>query len=518
MYTSRFRGLVALATTVSIVAAVTEIIRRRQRSRSAREIAPGVKIPGNPRGGPVTNSMARASSQQEPADPLVAKSNARSSEGPGSLSPGSGASSSSTIGESELSNAPKLDSTQARERHERSFIGYWISIFLAVTVGCGIAAYFVWQPGFSSNDNPPEAVGGLLIFTDGSLDSYIEASVEANIWQTGFAGISILELTLEFRNAHPGIRWFIAASGQYAPQIDMPLGAFCPGISAVRSSSIIGCRNNSGYGLRDVTYNFKDHIGALEGQEIKTITDSLVGYIDTNTVIVSGILARPYQYQLGSSLTASVFIPFQSPASPQLGSDKYFAYAAVAIGPSSDIGTGASLGRIRNAHPSAFFADSFTRTPINYLPISSLTLSLDVGVGENQLSWASPPTVQSDQLEWSTTGQGIGPVKFTLHDPFAADRLSRDSFIAGVLVAIAASAFLLLLEKLTQWWIDKKKRRVQNYDLAQGKSRASLWCRSIFGWRRIGRLKALLSEHPHLPLSDLCSEPLWALCMPVGSG
>jgi hypothetical protein len=467
MYTSRFRSLVALATTVSIVAGVTEIIRRRQRSRSVEEIAPGVKILGNPRRGPVTNSMASTSSQQEPSNPPVAQSSASSSELPGSLSPRSGPSAPSTMSESEPSNASKLGSTQAREGHERSFIGYWISIFLIVTVGCGIAAYFVWRPGFSSNDDPPAAAGGLLIFTDGSLDSYIEASVEANTWQTGFTGISMLELTLVFRNAHPGIRWFIAASGQYAPQIDMPLGAFCPDISAARSGSIIGCRNNFGHGSRDVTYNFKDHIGALEGQEIKTITESLVGYIDTNTVIVSGMLTRPYQYQLGSAFSTTVFIPFQSPASTQIGSDKYFAYAPIAIGPPSDIGTGATLGRITTADPSAFFADSFTRTPINYLPISSLTLSLDVGVGENQLSWASPPTVQSDQLEWRTTGQGVGPVKFTLHDPFAADRLSRDSFIAGVLVAIAASAFLMLLEKLTEWWIDKRKTRMQNYDLPQ---------------------------------------------------
>jgi hypothetical protein len=114
-------------------------------------------------------------------------------------------------------------------------------------------------------------------------------------------------------------------------------------------------------------------------------------------------------------------------------------------------------------HPAANFADSFTRTPLNYLPISKLTLSIDVGIGANQLTWASPPPLRSDELLWRSARQGIGQVKFIFHDLFVADRLSRESFIAGILISIAASAALLLLEKLIEWRIDRRKSEASNY-------------------------------------------------------
>jgi hypothetical protein len=467
MNPTRFRRMAAMGATVGIAAGAIEIIRHRQRRRSAEAMTRIEEEPKTPRWVPATNTMANEVDRGKPTDLSAAESEAHHFELPGSLLSHSEASALLTTSQRELSNASKLDSVQARKMLEPSFIGHWITILLIVAMASGFTAYHFWRQGFSSKDNPPQAAGGLLMFTAEPLGSRMYGTVAVNSYQTGFPGVSVLDLTLNFRNARPGTRWFIAASGQYAPRIDTPLAAFCPDTSAARLGAIVACRNNGTDGSRNVTYNFEDHIGALDGRQIMRITDSLDGYIDTDAVILSGILARSPQDQSSSTLTTRIIIPIQSPDSSQVGSDEYFAYAPIAIVDQGDFGTGAPLGKITTAHPQAFFADSFSRTPVNYLSISSLSLSVDVGTRENQLTWASPPTVRAGQLRWRTKGQGIGTVKFTLHDPFAADRLSRDSFFAGIFVSITASALLLLLERLIEWWARRRTLQALNNHPAQ---------------------------------------------------
>lgn len=362
-------------------------------------------------------------------------------------------------GSSSASRGDGLPANQKQSKSIKSFAAYWIAPLLLIMAGCVWGADNIWGGGFSSGGSPPSADGGLLFFIEAPLVNRIEASIDTNIDQTGYTNTSLLNVTVNFQNAYPGLKWFIAASGQYAPSAETALGAFCPGVTpASRLGSAIICRNNPFYGSSDVTYRFADHIGAIDGRQIDKITDSFDGYIDADTVIVSGSLLGGQPGQPGSVLSTEITIPIQSPSPTQLGSDKYFAYAPIAVIDQGDFGTGPQLGNVSSMKPQAYFADSATRLPINYLDITSSSLAIDVGSSISQLSWASPPTVQADELQWRSGGQGIGEVKFTLHDPFAADRLARNSFIAGIAVSIAASALLLLIEKTIELIADRRGR------------------------------------------------------------
>jgi hypothetical protein len=102
------------------------------------------------------------------------------------------------------------------------------------------------------------------------------------------------------------------------------------------------------------------------------------------------------------------------------------------------------------AHPQATFAETPTGIPVNYLDVTSVNLAVELGLGESQLSWASPSTVQPDQPRWRISSQDVQGVEFSLHDPAAASRMSRNSFLAGIYLSIATGALLLLLEKFIE--------------------------------------------------------------------
>jgi len=357
-------------------------------------------------------------------------------------------------------------------KREPSFFRQWVVPLIVVAASSGLASYFIWQGGFAPSDREPQVRGGLLLFVAAPFGNNVEASVDSVIHQTGYAGISLLNLTLTFNRAYPGLRWFIAASGQYNPHIDMELDAFCDrGGRASRTGKMINCDDDAYDGSVGVKYDFADHIGSLSGRQIRKITDSMDGYLDSDTVIVSGTLTGNSQQSASPAFTTAITVPMHTLTGAHLGSDEYFTYPPIAIFDHGDIGIGPALGEIAGAHNipvSAFFGDSSTGLPVNYLKLSSVTLAIDVGTRVSQLSWASPPTVRTDKLQWRSTGEGFDDVKFTLHDPFAADRLSRDSFIAGVLASIAASALLLLLEK----FISRSVDRAQNV-LPAGKGSTS---------------------------------------------
>lgn len=462
---TRFRGLAAIGAAAGIAAGAAEIIRRQGQGKSA-ELIPPVVEPGS--AARATNTMTNEVGHGKTADLPATGSGAQSVEPPGSLPP-SGASGPSP----DLSKICKLPEAQARKTAEPSFIRYWIVALLVVAVGCGFASFCFLKKGFFSNDNPPHATGGLLMFTAEPTSSQIPtaAVVVDSHKSDGFPGVSILEVTLIFEHARPGLRWYIAASGQYAPKINMPLPEFCADATAVLKSSIISCRNNAGHGYRDATYNFKDHIGSLDGSQIRDVGDSLPGYINTNTVIVSGTLTKSFPIGPPGTLASEIWIPFRSPDSTEIGSDTYFAYAPMAINYYTlDLGPGALIGQIANPHSTASFGDSAAHMPLDYLQVSSLDLTIEAGKGKDELARASPPTVQSDQLQWHTTGNGIGAISFTFHNPFVADQLSRDIFIAAIFISIGATALLLLLEKLIERLIEWRRLRASNHHPAQGGS------------------------------------------------
>jgi hypothetical protein len=415
---TRFRGLIAIGAAAGIAAGVAKIIRRHDQGKSPEPIAAIVK---SGRATRAINTMTNEPATGSCAQPL-----------------------------------------------EHSFIGYWIAVLLIITVGCGLVSWCFLKNGFVSNDSPPGATGGLLMFTAEPTGSTIQtAAVVVDSRKSGFPDVSILEVTLIFEHARPGLRWYLAASGQYAPKISMPLVEFCADATAVRKGSIIACQNNAGHGYRDATYNFKDHIGMLYGRQIRDLSDSLPGYLNTNTVIVSGILTNSYQVGPPGSLATHIWIPFQPPVSTEIGSDTYSSYAPIAITSSGDFGEGALLGQIASPHSTALFGDSADHMPLDYLQVSSLGLYIEAGTGQDELTRASPPTVQSDQLQWQITGDGIGPIDFTFHNPFADDQLSRNIFLAGIFISIGAAALLLLLEKLIEWWIERRRLRASDHHLVQ---------------------------------------------------
>jgi hypothetical protein len=338
----------------------------------------------------------------------------------------------------------------------------WAVLLLAVAVLCGSFAYYTWRQGFSSNDKPPQANGGLLLFVAAPLENNVRASVDARVSPTGYPNTSLFDLTISFERAHPGLRWFIAASGQYRPSVTTPLGAFCPGgTRAYRSNATtIACNDNPFDGSRNVEYNRAGHIGVLDGRNINRITDSFDGYIDADTTVISGTLMGMDLHLRENDLSTRITIPIATPSPSRIASDEFFACAPIAIVDQGDFGVGSPLGAVAVTRPQAHFAESSTETPVSYLDVSSLNLAIDLDTSGSQLNWASPPTVQADQLRWQVTGQGIQAIRFSLHNPVAADHLSRNSLFAGIYLSIAASALLLLLEKLIEFVLRRRRPEI----------------------------------------------------------
>jgi hypothetical protein len=339
------------------------------------------------------------------------------------------------------------------------FLLFWAFPLLAVAALSGWLSYHTWSQGFASNDKPPHSDGGIIIFDTAPLGSSITATIDATVEPTGFPGTSLLKLTLNFQNASPGLRWFIAASGDYRPKASTPIAAFCPGgaLGYRTGRATIACRNSQFFGSQDVSYNSADHIGALDGRTVVRISDSLDGYIDGDTTIISGILTGMDLQPTGNILSTEIIVPISTRLPVQIGSDNFFSYPPIAIVDQGDFGTGLPLGKVTTLHPRAFFADGSTKLPVDYLPVTSLSLDIDLGTQINQLNWASPPTARSDQLRWHVRGQGIQTVKFSLHNPFFADRLSRNSIFAGIYLSLATSALLLLLERFIEWLLRRSR-------------------------------------------------------------
>jgi hypothetical protein len=340
-----------------------------------------------------------------------------------------------------------------------SGIAYWVVPLLAVTVFFGGLALHAWQRGLSANDKLPQADGGLLLFVAAPLGNNIRAAVDLKVNTTGYRNTSLVDLTLTFEGARPGLRWFIAASGQYRPSATTPLGAFCPGSTrAYRvSATTIGCADNPLNGSRSVEYNSTGHIGALNGRTINRISDSFDGYIDTDTTIIGGTLVGGDLQPGGNDLKARISIPVKMSSPSRIASDEFYAYAPIAIMDQGDFGIGAPEGSVAVARPQARLAATSTDTPVNYLDVTALSFAVHLGAKESQLSWASPPTERGDRLDWRTTGRGIQTVRFSLHDPVAANRMSRDSFSAGIYISIASGVLLLLLEKLIESWLRSRR-------------------------------------------------------------
>ena len=327
----------------------------------------------------------------------------------------------------------------------------WVVPLAVIAIIAALGALFTWQNGFIGHDQPPDADGGLLLFTNQPLGNTVSATVTAAITATGYPNTSALTISLAFEHAPPGLRWMIAASGQYRPEANTELNAYCelPNQAQMSDGDIL-CRNGPDQGSQNIRYDPSDHLEVLEDHDMYRVTDSLDGYLDHNTTFITGSLSATTTPNVAMPATM-VVIPIPSPTATRLGSDDYYALPPIGIIRQGDSGMANTVsGTIPGTDPTgALFADLHSQTPLNYLSISALTLTVDVGSATTELTFSSPPTSQSDSLDWHEAS-GIDAIHFTLHDPFAADKLARHSFIAGILISISASALLLLVEKFIE--------------------------------------------------------------------
>jgi len=336
------------------------------------------------------------------------------------------------------------------------FVRFWVTPLLIVVAASAYLAADMWHRSLP-DPSLPHPVGGLVMFVDDdqrTTDTYRtsarpSAALRAEVAGSGFDGISYLKLHVTFANVTPGARWYIAASGQYHVPSDLDLVIYCNLPGAVREpSGDVACRNPSHERFAGVEYRFTDRIGGILNQAIARLVD-LDGYEDETASVVTGEVATS-SYP-GEETT--IWIPFKTPEAAQYSGNEYHVLAPVFVYNYGDYGTIETLRTLPSAYATtaAPFADVRSGHPVGYIHIASLDLRASYSAGQ-QVQYSSPPTSRSDQLDWTTTGEGLGQVSYELRDPFAANRSAGLGFAAGLLASIAAAAAFLLLEKLLDRW------------------------------------------------------------------
>jgi len=322
---------------------------------------------------------------------------------------------------------------------------------IGVVVVSALLAGLLWPEGFTSS-RPPDADGGLILLADTDEQrtdlvrrAPVTASVSAEMWQTGFAGISMLSLSLTFTKPRPGLRWYVVASGQYNPRPDTDLNAFCVGLGATRSGRTVRCPDSLSNGSVEVEYRFGDQIGETFENAIHRI-NSLDGYIDGDATVITGRLA-PLDY--GIAFPTKIFIPIPTPKRARLGSDDYGSLAQITTSDRGDIGFTNTLRRLPDEYAATAADKAIVSTghPVDYIQVPALHLELDEPLSTRTVAWASPPPDRADRLVWTSDQGSLGPISFLLHDPFQQQGLVRRSFLAGMFVSIGAGMVVVVIDQ-----------------------------------------------------------------------
>lgn len=159
-------------------------------------------------------------------------------------------------------------------------------------------------------------------------------------------GKSLLNLTIDFANAHPGLEWFILASGQYAPSIDIPTRTFCPGGHLLhgppKESLAVTCQ------ARDLATSPTDLQITSAHSMVKKSTGLRIRSMVTRRGILSSFQAAFPRTSVSAQpgLEPKVTIPISTPGFPRTGSDQSFAYAPIGIEDTGDFGFGNPLGTV----------------------------------------------------------------------------------------------------------------------------------------------------------------------------
>jgi hypothetical protein len=316
-------------------------------------------------------------------------------------------------------------------------------VALLVLIGAGALLLFDSAGATKRPENPN---GGLLILADSPTKgaAHLHANIKAELSNRTADGVSILELDIETPDAPIGTRFYLVASGQYAPTHDINPIYFCTLPNATVLANEIRCPDNdilSNWTAAE--YRFNDKLGFALHHDLKEVTD-FDGYEPGNAVTITGILSSNH------ADSAKVWIPFRTPDAAQVSGTRYYSYASLFAGNLGDFGSGDSLGRVSwdNSEVGGFgFSLASQRTPTDFLLVDKLAVSA-TGLQEGQqISWSSPEVDQPDSLQWNSAG-GIRGITFGLVDPFSANRLTMNVFFAGVLLSTGISLLTLLIERV----------------------------------------------------------------------
>lgn len=134
--------------------------------------------------------------------------------------------------------APLAKTDRQRRRPGRTVTSVLLS---TLALSLGLLAWLVW-PGFATTPKPPQIDGGVLLMHDhvqleAGSHLGLRASVEAEQWETGEPGVSILQLEITFDAPVEDLNWYVVASGDYAVHPDVPANFYCSGPQHAKSKA-----------------------------------------------------------------------------------------------------------------------------------------------------------------------------------------------------------------------------------------------------------------------------------------
>lgn len=330
------------------------------------------------------------------------------------------------------------------------------AVALGLAVLFGLASVLLFGD-LGSHRGVERPSGGIILATAVTAEDEIlpsvSASVQAEIWETGWDGISEMHLTIQFEEPRSGLRWFVIPSGQYEIAAGTPTHAHCIYYPERRREDIVECPADTG-----ATRYRPGGLGSLHERSVVRISDSFDGYEDATASIIEGTLRR-------DALTrevpdeVDVMVPIRTPQQATAGSDTYGALAPVAAVNVGDFGTTERVGVLpaRYATDTAFLAEKQSGIPLDPVDVSRITVSVRDSPEFESVAFSSPPVTSSDRLEWSNGDLRTSGMRYVLHDSLAETSLIRRSFLAGLCASLALAFLFLIFEQ----WFHRAPRRLR---------------------------------------------------------
>jgi hypothetical protein len=357
----------------------------------------------------------------------------------------------------QMDSQGQMDSSTAKSSgRRRGTMRVWLVWLLPISIASFVAAGIIWPESVYSGKSQPATGGALLLVEDAPSPgravgaSTPSAEIDSTLWETGFPGVSILRLDIHFGDYPAGTRWRIAVSGQYAIVKDADPGLFCGGVegSAEAMPNGFRCRDNEASSSRNVQYLFGDHIGLHSGRagEIFRLFTA-DNYEPKTATLVAGEVSSSDRWQ------TSVWLPIRTPKVDEFGASQYGQFAAI----DNDISSGSYddvvAAKLReNLASRAQYADLEAGIPLEPMKVARSEFRYSESIGRKRIDWSYPATATPVSLVWRNEKGLVGPISFSIFDPFAQDSAARHSFFAGIFVSVGISALLLLLER----WLSRR--------------------------------------------------------------